>query len=227
MTSNLKRQSNITYKMCVLNELIESICELLIGSRNTDHNIIRVHTRKLQKFGDLSFPLSSKNWFKFVDKSHIKNSSNIFAYKVTKNELLEQSLDWTLSIESILIKDDDNVVVYLNQKKAFKAGIKHALTQARNFGSNCVEMAKDVYVPHNTVNLAKINLTELKLHILQSVTRNILAFNNYNVTESDSNNVLKLSFTSTNGQKQAITCGSVLNELGTKDTTTTAEQFYR
>lgn len=215
--------------MCpLLNELIENICESLTGSRGAEHNIIRVHTRKLQELGDLSFPLDTKSWFKFVDKTHIENKNVIFDCKSTKDELVEGSKQWQLSIDNIVIKEG-NVVLYLNRNKAFKAVVNIAMEQSTNFGSFGPELNKAVCIPQNPVDLSEIKLTELKMYLLQNVTNKILSFTGYNVSKNvlqHNNAALTLLFT-TAGDKKAVTCGPVLNELGTKDTSTTAEQLYR
>lgn len=210
--------------MCTLvNDLIENICELLTGVRDAEHNIVRVHTRKLQDLGDLSFPLDTKSWFKFVDKAHIENKNVIFDCKCTKNELVDASKHWDLSIDDVVIKDA-NVVVYLNRKNTFKVVINNALDHATNFGLFAPQFNKEVCIPQNSVDLTKINLTELKIHLLQNITSNILTFIGCNVTKNFSQNALLFT---TSGCKNAVICGPVLNEFGTKDTNTTAEQLYR
>lgn len=212
--------------MCTLiNNLIEDICESLTGVRDAEHNIVRVHTRKLQQLGDLSFPLDTKSWFKFVDKAHIENKNVIFDCKSTKDELIQASKHWELSIDDVVIKEG-NVVVYLNRRNAFKVAINCVIQQATNFGLFAAQFNRKVCIPQNSVDLSKIDLTELKIHLLQNVTSNILTFIGCHVSKNILPNNLKLSFT-TSGEKNAVTCGPVLNELGTKDINTTAQQFYR
>lgn len=214
--------------MCILNELIENICESLTGLRDSKHNIVRVHTRKIEKLGDLSFPLDSKNWFKLLGKNQIENENKeIFSYKLTKDELIARSKQWKLCVNCISVKDG-NALVFLNRKRAFKLVINTVLEEGINFGSSeNSELNKEICIPPESVDLTKINLTELKTYLLKNVTKNLLNFCHYKITDCESENTLNLQFTC-GGHKDAITCGCVLNEnCGKKNCDVTAEQFYR
>lgn len=193
--------------MCILNDLIENICETLTGFRSSQHNIIRIHTRKLQELGDLSFPLDTKSWFQFVDKRHIVNKNTIFECKSTKEELIAKSKDWSLSIDSVLIKND-NVIVFLVRKQTFQNVINKVMIEQGSFGSENTNSV--VCAPQNSVDFSKIHLTGLKIHLIQNFSINIINFLNCKTEEVLCGN-----------------CGCVLNENGCKDLKTTAEELYR
>lgn len=219
--------------MYILNDLLENICELLTASRNTDHNIVRVHTRKLKVLGDLSFPADTKSWFKLLGKAHMENKNDIFDCVSSKDELQKASENWPLSIENVVLKDG-NVLLFLNKEKAFKAVINEALLKATDFGAENVGGGREVYIPQNTENIENISLTDLKVLLLQQIVGNILHFTKHKVLKSASQvneKSLTLTFTSSNvASKQnewVVMCGPVLNETGTKDLCTTAEKLYR
>lgn len=204
----------------------------LTGMHSVDHNIIRVHTRKLQQLGDLSFPLSTKSWFRFIDKNCLENKSSIFSCHMCQNELQEKSKQWPLNIENIVIKEG-NAIIYLSRKNVFNVVIKTVMEQTNNFGSENVNSNKSVYIPHSTIDFTKAHLTELKVHLLEQVTTNILLFTKHSIcrnTVENNRNLLALSLAShENSERNAshIKCGPVLNEHGSKDLSTTAEQLYK
>lgn len=217
--------------MCILNQLIEEVTAALTGSRNADHNIVRVHTRKLQEFGDLSFPLDTKSWFKFLDKTHVENRRSIFECLLSKDEFQERSKEWVLSVENILV-NAENVVVRLDRQKTFTVVINAVLKDTVRYGAENVGLNKKVYIPENKVDFTKINLTDLKVYILQKIVINILQFANYNIIKNCENNenVFTIKFSPNVAVQKntcVITCGPILNEHGTKDVTTTAEQLYK
>lgn len=200
------------------------MCATLTGVRSHDHNIIRVHTRKLEELGDLSFPLDTKNWYRFIDKGYTENKNTIFECLLCQEELQEKSRMWHLSIQSIAI-NNGNVAIYLNKEKAFRVVINSVMNQTTRYGSeNCLN--RYVSVRMAATDYALINLTSLKIHLLQIVVSKIAMFLNPGVRDE----VLTLEFTSGRssriGNHCCISCGPVLNERYSKDLCTTAQQLY-
>lgn len=212
--------------MLILDTLLEDMCEALTGVRSTDHNIIRVHTRKLKELGDLSFPLDTKNWYRFIDKGYTQNKNTIFECLVCQEELQEKSKLCPLSIQNIAI-NNGNVAVYLNKEEAFRVVINSVLNQTTKYGSEN-SLNRNVYVLLPLTDYLPTNLTELKIHLLQKVISKIAMFLN---SEPKDQVPITLKFTSGTGAGRnnfyLIPCGPVLNENCSKDFCTTTEQLYQ
>lgn len=207
---------------------MERVCVTLTGVSDTSHNIVRVHSRKLEVLGDLSFPADKQSWCRLVSGSSAEASDSIFGYLVSKDEFEKESRGWPLKLESVTLKEG-NVVVRLNRKNAFKVVVGKVLDSKSEFGSEDVGRSKTVHVSQHTYS-PNMNLTDLKVYLAETVTKNLLSFTNHKVTDRFTSNLgLTLEFSCSSANRtnnRKIICGPVLNDNHVKDLCTTAEQLY-
>lgn len=225
--------------MCMLNDFISHLYKHLTGTEPHENtNIIRVHTRKLDLLGDLSFPGILKNWYHLVDKSKYEDEQNIFNYLSSESKLIENSQQWSIRILKVL-HNDKNVALYIDKPSTFKSAIRDVIHLKAKYGSNSVQLKKKVVISSKDLtvhNLPEINLSELKLNVLVKTTARLLQFtsNMYNCEEhlvnvKDDNVRICFSLKSCTNDptNKTILCGAVLDDTGSKDFTTTAEEFIR
>lgn len=67
--------------------IVKNVLSELTGMDDVNTNIIKIHTKNLNDFGDLSFPLDLKLW-KYVikDEAIINTTRNIFEYYLKRND---------------------------------------------------------------------------------------------------------------------------------------------
>lgn len=225
--------------MCVLSEFVQEIYKHLTGKYpHHNANIIRIHTRKLEQLGDLSFPKNLTNWQCLLNDTKLEPGQCIFNYLSSENTLIEKSFQWSISIAKI-VHNGRNVALHVDRQNVFQSTIKNVLHLKSKYGSHSIKLHKRIIMmPKDITNhFSKINLSELKLNILEKTimtllqfTENFNAFTKQGASDSKGDFVhIKFSLTSTKNDltNKTLLCGAVLNESGSKDFTTTAEELLR
>lgn len=224
--------------MYVLSEFLKELYVALCGCENNlNSNIVRVHTRKLDTFGDLSFPQSPKNWIQYVDNNEYTNSASIFDCFCSKDLLMERSKNWPLTISNITFdSNDSNVILRLNRNKTFQVALNSALSLKSKYGAGCLPPNKNVHIApiKSQIDFKKMSLSQLKLYFLQIVAERMLLFaksdnTNTNISEIVANdNIVTVEILlSQDRNKNIVLCGPVLNEKGSKEISTTADKLFR
>ncbi|KAJ8971367.1 hypothetical protein NQ317_016562 [Molorchus minor] len=165
--------------MCILEEFIVNLQELLTGTKSYDNNIIRKHTRKLEQLGDISFPLNIKNWHNLVDNIRLQDRSvnSIFDclshtdLNMQIEELIEKSRTSHISIVRLSIKDD-NVHLFLSRAiMLLRTIITEVLFNCEVYGSNEV-IGKQINIEWNA-DVKSLELSEMDLNQRFSFYRQI------------------------------------------------------
>lgn len=240
LTTLRQRFEQDLLNMSWLNDFICELYKHLTGTEPHENtNIIRFHTRKLELLGDLSFPVDLKNWHHLLDKSNRSDEQNILNYMSTESKLIETSRQWPIII-SKLVHHDRNIAVYIDKQSTFKSVIRNVLDLNSKYGCDSIPLNKKIVINCKdlTVNdLLAMNLSELKLSLLEKTTAQLLRFT-YNIHyceerqfEDIGDNTVHLHFSLKSSNKdltsKTVFCGAVLDETGLKDFKTTAEEFIR
>nr|XP_023012933.1 DALR anticodon-binding domain-containing protein 3 [Leptinotarsa decemlineata] len=220
--------------MFLLESFVLDLQNYLIGTREIDHGMIELRLEKPAKVGDVSFPLSIRNW------SHLLNGGqctgdciSILDYKGSKKDLgnqIEQlrmeSLKWTIQIDKILM---NNKQTHLNislsrTSKLFKSVLKEVIEAEKTYGSSDFIRNKvhlDLF-PNNDLN-SESSLTCLRLHLLKEITANLLKASTCSETDRESR--ITLSLQPVDDRSKNVICGPVLTENGNRNSTT-VQQLY-
>ncbi|KAG5898823.1 hypothetical protein JTB14_018783 [Gonioctena quinquepunctata] len=221
--------------MSLLEGFTSQLQEYLIGNRETDHNIIRRHTKKLDQLGDVSFPLNIQNWYHLLDKNLIdKKCTTIFDYNNLENDLHAQiarlrieSDNWQVNIAKIILsKANSDVYIFVARTPViFKTILKQVIESGRKYGSTDVLKNKVQLnaVPENDYSL-EADLSLLRIHLLKDVTSNLLEITTHKVTGNES--TVTIALNPADDGHINIMCGPVLGGNGTK-TSTKAEELYK
>lgn len=224
---------------CILEIYILNLLKFLIGSIENDVTIIRKHSRKLEQLGEISFPLSIKNWYRLIHKDGIKqeNINNIFQYKGTKNELNAQIVELKekckfceIGIENLAIREND-VHLYLRRSPSlYKTVIVDVLHKNDTYGSSDIFETKIVVncdCDIENKQLSEVDLSTLRMLELRNVASNFLAFTFKDKSEPDPL-PMQIIFTlnSLNKSEKSILCGPVLNGKGIKESKITAKELF-
>lgn len=197
--------------------------------------IIRVHTRKLDVLGDLSFPGVFKNWYHLVDKNKYEGEQNLFSCLSCESTLIESSRQWSILISKV-VHDDKNVALHFDKQSTFRSAIRNVLHLKAKYGCNSVQLSKRIVMNFRDLisnNLADVNLSELKLNVVEKTVAKLLQFtNNAYDCERESatiqDNSVQINFSLKSAtDNNTVFCGAVLGDSGSKDFTTTAEEFIR
>lgn len=219
-------------KMSFIDDFTNKLYIYLTGKENNKSNIIRIHTRKLQESGELSFPLKISNWCSLIGKTTHQNDTIFnFLSEIEHNDankLILASQNWHLNIDKCdIIKD--NVYIYLNRTRTFKTVIKSALLEnTKTYGavSTCKNLKFSVKCDDFNSDCDDIRLSELRLKLLTQISKNIIQFCDGIISETDTDFNIIFTVKSSNSSNKCL-CGAVLNTEGVKDVVTTAEQFYK
>lgn len=221
--------------MYILFEFLKELYVALCGCENNlNSNIVRIHTRKLDTFGDLSFPQSVKNWIQYVDNEKYTNADSIFDCFCSKDSLIERSKTWSLIISSITFdSNDSNVILNLNRNKTFKVALNSTLSLKSKYGARCVWSNKNVHIApfKGPTDFKEMSLSLLKLYFLQIVAERTLQFAKFdnastNINKTVDNVTVEISLNQ-DKNKNIVLCGPVLNEKGSKNISTTADKLFR
>lgn len=221
--------------MCLLKGFVEELYKYVSGSENiNDSNIIRIHTRKLEQLGDISFPSDAKSWSSHISSKHICKDSVVDPSPNMLQNMIDISSNWPLTISNAVVDDKNNVLLYLDRQNIYSKIFSLVLKSNNQYGSQNIGCNRNIYVRSfsETANINDFDLSNLKIYLLQKVIIRLLNFTNYNVVDSetlDPSTVLEfvLNNAKSNSSKVVyILCGPVLNTQGSKDILTTANQFF-
>ncbi|KAI4458715.1 dalrd3 protein [Holotrichia oblita] len=216
--------------MFFIDDFINKLYIYLTGKENNSSNIIRVHTRKLQESGELSFPLKIGNWCSLIGKND-RNDTIFNLLSETEgedvNKLVTASQSWSLSVDKCeIIKD--NVYIYLNRTSTFKAVIRSIiLDNTKNYGAvlTCKDLKFSVKCDDLNNDSDDIKLSELRLKLLTQIAKNIVQFCGGIICDNDADFNIVFSVKSSKLGGNCL-CGAVLNTKGVKEIVTTAKEFY-
>lgn len=223
----------------LLDNILNSICEYLHVPRRRNH-IIRIHTKKLELLGEISFPLNIKNWHSIIDQKnedlitiidHIAVNQSLSNISQTTLEpfithLKCESQNWGVSVNNVKIIKD-NVHFYFKKPIAFCKTIHDCLSMGQSYGA--IEQGPKVLFhifneEQYCDNSAEMTLTHLRLITLKKVAQKLTEFKLNPLQDS---NIIEMKLTTKRNSDTDILCGNVLNENGKKDSTTSAEELIR
>lgn len=222
--------------MCFLSDLVVKLEEYLTGNAN-DSKIIKIHSRRLDELGDLSFPASVNNWKRVLKNPLVPNDDDILtcAHKRLHGDqtqdavvaLITISENWLIKI-SKCVRRDSHYHVFLDRHKAYENCIVTILKSGNQYGSeNKLPCNVTLTIENESDKQFGENLTELRVKYLKLVTANVVRFIGTPKKENDEQKTveftLKSGKTTKSNNKIAIYCGPVLNETGVKSTARTTE----
>lgn len=218
--------------MDCLETFLNELYTYLTGKPNDKTNIVRLHTRKLQECGELSFPLHINSWCSLVGKNEVKNGT-IFKFLNPDeddniNKLISTSQSWILRIDKCEIVNN-NLVMYLNRATTFESVIRTVLNKNVEFGSNSMCKNLNIIVDCDASSTdSSENLSELRLKLLTQVSKNLIIFSEGVIVDKQSNPDFCVNFSlKSSSDSKTCLCGPVLNKNGVKDVITTSDDFYK
>lgn len=218
-----------------LTEYINNLYETLIGKvPSEDETLIKLHTRFLEDLGDLSFPVSLKNWYHLTRKPTNNDSDTIFGYRLAEEGDVDHALVHLVeTLNSVNIKIQTYRIIknsahlYLEKTTLFTKGIHSALVEASNYGKIGL-FDQQIRIMYDKEKLPDsyddLDLTTLRLYTVKKTIENLLKF----TCQSDSNHTFQVNI-SQNSQAASLSiqCGPVINEKGVKDNDHKASDFFK
>lgn len=204
------------------------------GVFNINHNILKIHSRKLEENGDVSFPLNFQIWKKILKTE--ENCNTILDYLFTCNKryqnvsckdiLLKESKNWPICLENCIFKD--NAILFLQRAVVFKLGIQRVLKEGHKFGSSHSDLK--IAIEMDDIG-TEMNLSELRMKILREVTGNLVNFiigdcnNSKECKKQEITDVRTLRFTLKSNNLNTTYCGPVLDSKNSKKHNLSVEEF--
>lgn len=218
-----------------LTECINHLYETLIGKvPSQDETLIKLHTRFLEDLGDLSFPISLKNWHHLTLKPSNNDSDSIFGYRLAEKgdvdcallQLVETLNSVNIRIQTYkIIKNSAHL--YLERTRLFTRGIHSALAEGLDYGKIKL-FDQQIIIVYDKEKLPDsyddLDLTTLRLYTVKKTIENLLKF----TCQTDSECTLQVNI-SQNSQTAllSIQCGPVINEKGVKDNNHKASDLFK
>ncbi|XP_044748221.1 DALR anticodon-binding domain-containing protein 3 [Coccinella septempunctata] len=228
-----------TSNMYFVDNIVNDICESLHVPR-LKNNIIRIHTKKIEQLGEISFPLKMKNWPDIIEHKNENLST------VSDSEIIEQSsqntseVDLQLSVGDLKCESEkwclpltdvriikDNIHLYFRRQRAFQETIQSCFSMERNYGAiqDCPKYSLHIYdEKYSLSQYTEIDLTYLRMIILKKVIQNLIDFKLQHCSDSQS---IKLYLSNKRYSDTSILCGYVINGNGKKDSILSAEELFR
>lgn len=216
--------------MSKLELFVSDLQHYFSGNKCKECNIIRKHTRNLNKLGDASFPINISNWHNLLNSKTFQDDVTIFDYindglnlEEHCNELRKTSLKWSLKIDRMSIISP-NVHIFF-ERSCLVNVLQEVLDLSRKYGNvQCLNKCYRLKICF-IEDVLKNDLTLLRLTILRNVGNNF--FKKFTINEIDSVEIEKEVTLSKNGlSDKSVLCGPVLNEKGLK-TSTTSDDLYK
>lgn len=223
--------------MTLIEEFISELHYYLTGGKAVYGNIIRTHSKRLREHGDVSFPLKISSWVQVVDPTRIsEDTETIFdvfyprkSLQCQIHELIADSQNWSLEVTKHATRNDD-LHLYLHVGKTISACFNTVFNDLSNYGFEPKQFRQKIRIERDSseTDYSKINLTELRSIIIQTVVSNInnkVCFDSKNLIDKE----ITIKLTQKNNRKGSneIVCGPILNENGVKDTKTTAQALLK
>ncbi|KAL3274060.1 hypothetical protein HHI36_015479 [Cryptolaemus montrouzieri] len=235
MDQNEENNTNIY----VLDNILYDI-HLYIRVPVDESNIIRIHSKKLETLGEISFPLNIKNWYRLIDIK-VHNAKTILEYASSDvpeqlgesnnamniEKLRKESEKWFIKLNRASL-DKDSVHIYLERSISFKETIKQSLKLGQEYGAvhRICRLKADINIEeYSDINTNEMTLTNLRMLILQKVIKNLTQFqlNCNNKTEK----LVSFNLSVQKRNENEYLCGSVVDTNGTKDVSTLAGDLYK
>lgn len=204
-------------------------------------NIFRRHNNKLDTCGDIGFPLNISAWKKYIHNQETDVNIPIvnYASKLNQNilnscdfaEMIENSKDWIVPIVKCTIENDKKLNIFLDRISTFKNVINSILLQGSKYGHQNISFPSsiDIRIENKKDDLTTMDLTQLRINLLKDVAVNLLENCGCSLDKSINSDVIYLTNKSESSlESKKIVCGVVIsNKFGKKNTSITAEEFYR
>lgn len=228
---------------CELSRFLQKLFEFL--SHNSSYsesevNIFRAHNNKLDLNGDLSLPLNAKAWKKYLlTKSPVhenKITEYLLKFEAQKYDeiyfdLIAHSDKFPLQISKCVI-EKEKLLIFFNRAQTFKQILSLIINSSKN---NYISFT----LPHKTniifeteiigSNVSKMDLTDLRIKLLKDVLPNFLKIGIVKDNLEGTEKILLTNKSLNQIEKvKKIVCGVVIsNKFGKKNTSITAEEYYK
>lgn len=210
---------------------VEDLLYYLSKDKCEDCSIIRKHSKKLEKLGDISFPINITNWYSILNKHNQEDSVTIFDYRNRDinledqcNQLKEASINWPLKIDRISVLSP-NVSVFLNRSSLLIFEVLQEVLDTKVEYGTIICLNKKYDIKTCNIKEDSSDLTSLRLLLLKNTANNFV-----NRFSHNNDHTPKIKVNITLNQKcsvqENVLCGPILNENGSK-TSVTAEALYK
>ncbi|XP_012287697.1 DALR anticodon-binding domain-containing protein 3 isoform X2 [Orussus abietinus] len=221
--------------------LVDNILKELIGERIENVSVVKINSSNLSNNGDLSILINLCAWKDYISPEIEDELMNILEYYFYRNEqfilhssdetaekvfeaLIHSSRNWPLKIEKCTLQKE-RVCIFLNRPHAMATAIKTIIEFGSNYGralSNEKNFAIEVLPDFES------HLTNVRLHIIKDVTRNILRLQGYQISENGHfKHILTVkSQGEIENNYKRIVCGVVKSsQMGTKEKELTWDMY--
>ncbi|KAF2894593.1 hypothetical protein ILUMI_11581 [Ignelater luminosus] len=204
-------------------EFLINLYKYLLNTEDYDNNIIRKHTRNLEKVGEFSF---SSEKLSFCRNKEIEYS---YSSETEIGELIvKQSKKWPLQVSKYAIINN-SVHIYVDRILCYKGVIKQTLDEKQNYGSHRIDFARNINVLTDIEesNLNELSLSQLRMLLLKEVVLRLIEFNFCN-NKAQNNTFIRLAsnFNKTSNETY-IVCGPVLSTKNGHKCDISAAEYYR
>ncbi|KAF5280623.1 hypothetical protein FQA39_LY05271 [Lamprigera yunnana] len=198
--------------MCVYEQFLKELYKYLLNTEDIYNNVIKKHVRKLEQFGELSF------------RPTIPQFRN-FSLDNLKENITRESKNWKLSICNCALKDN-SYHFYIERSCTFQLVIKEILAKGSKYGSQKLNLSKNIEIRTDCDKGPDITLTQLRIVLLKSAVERFLHFNECNDDKSNTTTIY-LEYNSNGNNDRKILCSPVLYLSDGKNVNISAEEFYK
>lgn len=227
-----------------LTKLIDNLYKFLTDNDKFSEkcNLIKKHSDNLNLQGDFNYSIKIHFWQKFLKskkiEENIDNILNLRSPGKSKEEVLEdlvtESQKWELQITKTVLVDD-RCLIFLERSKTIKFLLHSILTNEDSVGkqSKSEEHTISLQLQQNEIK----TITELRAELVYNVTKNLIEYSQYSLSDTDESAHHKLLITTKSNfsktetdliGKKKILCGVVLDsKIGSKVAEISAAEYTK
>lgn len=202
------------------NDFLSLLTDFITGTIQVSHPI-RLHTRKLEVFGDLSFNsegCKSVKASKQVQEHHLIDL------------LVAESGKWPISISRCAITKDVTCI-FINRVVCLQCCIPNIICENNRYGALPLDFKGPIVVSNGFEyeDVMCLSLTKLRAVLLKDAIVRILMFNKcvVNMPESKCSKHLKVSVNHTSGDETIVSGHVTLGKISNNSIAVSAAEFYR
>lgn len=167
--------------MSQLEQFFAQVTAVVLNEEKPSHfthhqNVIKPHTERLTKHGDIAFPTQTNAWSHIINQSKDVNTMKIFGDNNDEfaRKLIDVSTNWTFPIKKVVFQDfwcD----LYLDRPKSFTNVLKTVLNVESHYGQwYKSDDARKSFAVKASVDLNGNSPTEHRCMVLAKVLNNLL-----------------------------------------------------
>lgn len=204
-------------------ELLVNLYKYLLNTKDCDNNILKKRTRDLEKLGEFSFSFEKLSfcWNKGIECNYSNETEML-------ELIIKESEKWPLQVSKYAIINN-NLHLYVDRILCYKEVIKQTLDEKQNYGSHKINLPRDIIVLTDIKesNLNELNLSQLRILLLEEVVLRLIEFN-FCKNKTQDKVFIRLSLNPNKTSDEThIICGPVSSTKNGCKCDISATEYYR